>query len=69
LKPESRKAICLPGDLTSESFCQSLISKAVKVIVGPDVLVSVASKQTAVSDIADLTTEQFDGMFKTNVSA
>ncbi len=36
---------------------------------GIDILVNVAGKQTAVKDIADLTTEQFDATFRTNVYA
>lgn len=69
IEAEGRKAICIPGDLTSESFCQSLITDAVKALGGLDVLVNVAGKQTAVTDIAELTTEQFDATFKTNVYA
>jgi NAD(P)-dependent dehydrogenase (short-subunit alcohol dehydrogenase family) len=36
---------------------------------GLDILVNVAGRQKAIEDIADLTTEQFDETFKTNVYA
>jgi NAD(P)-dependent dehydrogenase (short-subunit alcohol dehydrogenase family) len=69
IEAEGRKAICIPGDLTSESFCKKLVSQAVEGLGGLDVLVNVAGKQVAQKDIADLTTEQFDATFKTNVYA
>lgn len=61
--------IALPGDITSEAFCTQLIQDAHQQLGGLDILVNVAGKQTAVEDIADLTTEQFDLTFRTNVYA
>jgi len=69
IEAEGRKAITVPGDLKDEQFCKSLISKAVEALGGLDVLVNVAGKQTAVEDIQELSTEQFDATFKTNVYA
>lgn len=69
IEAEGRKAVCIPGDITSEAFCKELISKAVEGLGGLDVLVNVAGKQTAQQNIADITTEQFDATFKTNVYA
>lgn len=67
IEAEGRKAICLPGDLKDESFCVNLITQAKEALGGLDILVNVAGKQQAVTDIADLTTEQFDATYKTNV--
>jgi NAD(P)-dependent dehydrogenase (short-subunit alcohol dehydrogenase family) len=69
IEAEGRKAVCLPGDLKSEAFCNELISKAKDALGGLDILVNVAGKQIAVKDIADLTTDQFDATYKTNVYA
>jgi NAD(P)-dependent dehydrogenase (short-subunit alcohol dehydrogenase family) len=69
IQAEGRKAVCLPGDLTSEAFCRKLVARAAEQMDGLDVLVNVAGKQTAQKNIADLTTEQFDATFKTNVYA
>ncbi|WP_277963428.1 SDR family oxidoreductase [Pseudomonas sp. RIT-To-2] len=69
IEAEGRKAICLPGDLKDERFCQSLVSQAVERLSGLDILVNVAGKQQAVEAIADITTEQFDATFKSNVYA
>ena len=69
IEAEGRKAICIPGDLSQEAFCLELVSQAVKGLGGLDILVNVAGKQTAQKAIADLTTEQFDATFRTNVYA
>ena len=69
IKSAGRKAVPLPGDIRDESFCQKLVNDAVSALGGLDILVNNAGKQHAVQDIADLTTEQFDATFKTNVYA
>lgn len=69
IEAEGRKAIKLPGDLKNESFCIDLVKKAHSELGGLDLLVNVAGRQKAIGDIADLTTEQFDETFKTNVYA
>ena len=69
IEAEGRKAVCVPGDLKSEAFCNELIGKAKDALGGLDILVNVAGKQTAVEDIANLTTDQFDATYKTNVYA
>ncbi|KAB7765643.1 SDR family oxidoreductase [Xanthomonas maliensis] len=69
IQAEGRKAISIPGDLKDETFCNQLVERAVQELGGLDLLVNVAGKQTAVKDIADITTEQFDATYKTNVYA
>jgi NAD(P)-dependent dehydrogenase (short-subunit alcohol dehydrogenase family) len=59
----------IPLDLTSEENCKALVDKAVEAIGGIDILVNNAGKQLAVEDIADISTEQFDLTYKTNVYA
>ena len=63
------KAVALPGDIKDEAFCQKLVADAVEQLGGLDILVNNAGKQTAVSSLEELTTEQFDATFKTNVYA
>ncbi|TCQ96761.1 SDR family oxidoreductase [Neorhizobium sp. JUb45] len=69
IEAEGSKAIAIPGDLKSESFCQELVAKANAELGGLDLLVNVAGRQKSVETIADLTTDQFDETFKTNVYA
>jgi NAD(P)-dependent dehydrogenase (short-subunit alcohol dehydrogenase family) len=64
-----RKAVAAPGDIADESFCAQLIGWAQSALGGIDILVNVAGKQVAVEDIADLSSEQFDATFRTNVHA
>ncbi|MDG0792117.1 SDR family oxidoreductase [Cohnella ginsengisoli] len=60
-------AIALPGDQKDEAYCEQLVQTAVDKLGGLDILANVAGMQQFVPDIAELTTEQFDATFKTNV--
>lgn len=64
-----RRAIAVPDDLSTEEANVRLVRSAVEQLGRIDVLVAVAGKQVAVEDIADLTSEQFDLTFRTNVHA
>ena len=57
----------IPGDLKDEAFCRSLVKQASEAMGGLDILANVAGKQTHQKSIEDITTEQFDATFKTNV--
>ena len=61
------KVVAVPGDVQDEEYCQSLVQAAVDQLGGLDILANVAGMQQFVEDISDLTTEQFDATFKTNV--
>jgi len=69
IEAEGRRAIGMPGDLKSEAFCQELVRQASTELAGLDLLANVAGRQKAIADISELTTEQFDETFKTNVYA
>jgi NAD(P)-dependent dehydrogenase (short-subunit alcohol dehydrogenase family) len=69
IEKAGRKAVPLPGDIQDEKFCQELVEKSRSALGGLDVLVNVAGHQQACEKIEDLTTEQFDETFKTNVYA
>jgi NAD(P)-dependent dehydrogenase (short-subunit alcohol dehydrogenase family) len=66
---EGRKAVPLPGDIREETFCQKLVSDAVRELGGLDILVNNAARQLPAASITEITTEQFDWTFKTNVYA
>jgi NAD(P)-dependent dehydrogenase (short-subunit alcohol dehydrogenase family) len=69
IRREGRKAVAIPGDLRDESFCQRLVNDAAAQLGGLDILVSNAAKQVYQDSLTDVTTEQFDATFKTNVYA
>jgi hypothetical protein len=69
IRGAGRKAVMLPGDIRNEAFCQQLVSGAADQLGGLDILVNCAGYQQSRDSIADLTTEQFDWTFKTNVYA
>jgi NAD(P)-dependent dehydrogenase (short-subunit alcohol dehydrogenase family) len=69
IEKAGRKAIAVPGDISQEDFCKTLVQKAVESLGGLDIVVNVAGKQKAQQSIADVTTEQFDQTFRTNVYA
>ncbi|WP_256700674.1 SDR family oxidoreductase [Paenibacillus sp. P46E] len=62
-----RTAIAFPGDLKDEKYSEQLVAAAVDKLGGIDILANIAGMQQFVPEIADLTTEQFDATFKTNV--
>ena len=67
VRDAGRQAVLAPADLSVESEARQLVRTAVEVLGGLDALVLVAGKQVWVDDLADLTSEQFDATFKTNV--
>ena len=69
IQDAGRKAVALPGDIKDEEFCKKLVHDAVTQLGGLDILVNNAGKQTAQSSLEEVTTEQFDETFKTNVYA
>ncbi len=69
IEEAGRKAVAIPGDITDESFCQEMVKQAVEELGPIDILVNNAGRQRFVENVEDLTTEQFEGTFKTNVFA
>jgi len=69
IEAAGRRAVPVPGDVTEETYCRQLIDTAVAELGGIDILANIAGKQQYVEDIANLTTEQFDQTYKTNVYA
>jgi NAD(P)-dependent dehydrogenase (short-subunit alcohol dehydrogenase family) len=67
IEQAGRKAVPIPGDISNKEFCKKLVAASVERLGGLDVLANIAGKQIAVEDIAELTTEQFEQTFRTNV--
>ncbi|WP_239021428.1 SDR family oxidoreductase [Novacetimonas cocois] len=69
IREAGRKAVAIPGDLRDEQYCKDLVAKAHAELGGLDILVSNAGRQVHQASIVDITTEQFDETFRTNIYA
>lgn len=69
IRDAGRKAVAIPGDLLQDGFCKRMVDRAVAELGGLDILVNNAAYQQAKESIADITDEQFDRTFKTNIYA
>ena len=69
IRSAGRKAVAIPGDLREEAFCVKLVAEAIRQLGGLDLLVNNAGRQQSRDSILDVSTEDFDATFKTNVYA
>ncbi len=69
IEAEGRTAVALPGDVTDEAFCRSLVADAVAGLGGLDVLVVNAGWQQTRPSVGALSSEDFDRTMKTNLYA
>lgn len=69
IREAGRTAVTAPGDITDAAFCKSLVDTTVSELGGIDILVANAGKQQHVEAIADLTDDQIEETFRTNVFA
>jgi NAD(P)-dependent dehydrogenase (short-subunit alcohol dehydrogenase family) len=69
VRDAGRKAVCVPGDIRDEGHCRRLVEQAVGQFGRLNVLVNNAAFQMAVEKIADLSAEQFERTFRTNIFA
>ncbi|RFA09249.1 NAD(P)-dependent dehydrogenase [Subtercola boreus] len=64
-----RKGHSIAADITDPARCRALVDEAAAELGGLDILVNNAGKQVAVENIEDLSDEQFELTFRTNVFA
>lgn len=64
---EGRECLLLEGDLTDPAFCKSIVRDTVKHLGALDVLVNNAAYQHHQKSLADISDEQFDETFATNI--
>jgi NAD(P)-dependent dehydrogenase (short-subunit alcohol dehydrogenase family) len=67
VEAEGRRALTLPCDVQREEECRRIVSETVDQLGRLDVLVNHVGTQTPVDEPEEMTTEQWDGTFKTNV--
>ena len=62
-----RKAVLVPGDIASPGHCRSIIAKSVQEFGGVDILVNNAAHQASFESIEDISDEEWEITFKTNI--
>ncbi|KAF0258739.1 glucose 1-dehydrogenase [Clavibacter michiganensis] len=69
IEEAGRKAVAIPGDIATAEFSRELVAKAVEGLGGLDIVVNNAGKQQNFDSLEDISDEEFDVTFKTNVYA
>jgi len=67
VESEGRKALLLSGDVSQPAFCQDAVARAVKAYGKLDILVNNAAFQKHQEGLENITFEQWDRTFKTNI--
>ncbi|MFC3704704.1 SDR family oxidoreductase [Devosia honganensis] len=63
------KAVALPGDISDEQTCKSILAQAVEQLEGLDILVINAARQQARKSVEEVSSDDFDRTLKTNLYA
>lgn len=69
VEQEGRKCILIPGDIGQEDFCKELVKQTVEGLGKLDILVNNAAEQHPQAKIEDITSEQLERTFRTNIFA
>ncbi|HET7457929.1 MAG TPA: SDR family oxidoreductase, partial [Gemmatimonadaceae bacterium] len=67
VEAEGRKCVLIPGDVSDASFCRDAVERAVRELGKLDILVNNAAYQHNVKTLDEVTDEQWDRTFKTNI--
>lgn len=67
VEQEGRKCILIPGDIGEETFCQDLINKTLESLGKLDILINNAAEQHPQDKIEDITADQLERTFRTNI--
>lgn len=69
IEKAGRKVVMVPGDIREEAHCNELVQTAASQLGGLDILVNNAAFQRTYQDIADITADEWDTTFRTNIYA
>jgi len=64
-----RRAVLVPGDIKDPAHCRAIVEKAVAAFGRVDVLVNNAAHQATVQSIEEMSDEEWDVTFRTNIHA
>lgn len=69
VEAEGRRAVTIAGDVAEEPFCAQAVQQAVKALGRLDIVVNNAGEQHPQESILDITSEQLERTFRTNIFA
>jgi NAD(P)-dependent dehydrogenase (short-subunit alcohol dehydrogenase family) len=69
IQEEGRRCLDIPGDLTDPQFCRDAVERTVRELGHLDILVSNAAWQNRKESIAEITDEEWQRTFRTNIDA
>ena len=69
VEAEGRRCLLLEGDLTDPDFCAHIVERTLQEFGGLDILVNNAAYQQHQGSLEDVTDEQWDHTFRTNIYA
>ncbi|MGX7704639.1 SDR family oxidoreductase [Methylobacterium sp. Gmos1] len=69
IESAGRKAVLVPGDIKDPGHCRAIVEKAVAAFGRVDVLVNNAAHQATVQSIEEMSDEEWDVTFRTNIHA
>lgn len=69
IRGAGQKAVTLPGDISEAAKARELVANAVEQLGGLDIIVNNAGRQLAVDKLEDISDEQFENTFRTNIFA
>ncbi|MDQ0086992.1 NAD(P)-dependent dehydrogenase (short-subunit alcohol dehydrogenase family) [Paenibacillus anaericanus] len=67
VEQEGRKCLLIPGDIGDEAFAGQAVSQTVEKLGGLDILINNAAEQHPQQDITDITAQQLEKTFRTNI--
>jgi NAD(P)-dependent dehydrogenase (short-subunit alcohol dehydrogenase family) len=67
VEAEGRRCVRIPGDVTKASFCREAVRRAARELGGLDILVNNAAFQRRAESIDELSDEQWEHTFRTNI--
>jgi len=67
VEAEGRQCLLIPGDIGEEKFCQQLIVQTIEKFKKIDILVNNAAEQHPKASIEEITEEQLERTFRTNI--
>jgi NAD(P)-dependent dehydrogenase (short-subunit alcohol dehydrogenase family) len=67
VEAEGRRSVLLPGDLSEEGHCNEVVDRTVAELGGLDIVVNNIAYQNPAQSLGEITTEQWDRTFRTNI--